>query len=83
MRAEKRDGEVLERLATMPFLDRLEFAAVCGMSEGIGSQCPGQPEEAETHRLGQARLASNRVDPAVFPHQGRGAAACRKERGQP
>ena len=35
MRVEARDSEVLEKLAIMPFLDRLELATVCGVSEGL------------------------------------------------
>ena len=33
-RAAERDAGILEKLAAMPFLDRLEMAAICGVSEG-------------------------------------------------
>ncbi len=35
MRSEERDTDILEKLAAMPFLDRLELAAVCDVSEGL------------------------------------------------
>ena len=35
MRAAERDTRILGKLASMPFLDRLELAAVCGVSEGL------------------------------------------------
>ena len=35
MRAAERDSRILEQLAAMPFLDRLELAAVCNVSEGL------------------------------------------------
>ena len=35
MRTAERDADILEKLASMPFLDRLELAAVCGVSEGL------------------------------------------------
>ena len=35
MRAAKRNTSILEQIAAMPFLDRLELAAICGVSEGL------------------------------------------------
>ena len=35
MRAPERDTGILRKLASMPFLDRLELAAVCNVSEGL------------------------------------------------
>ena len=35
MREAKRNTSILEQIAAMPFLDRLELAAICGVSEGL------------------------------------------------
>ena len=45
MRPEECDGELLQRLAAMPFLDRLEMVAVSGRSRGAVYEAVGRMEE--------------------------------------
>lgn len=46
MRPEACEGEILRRLAAMPFLDRLEMAAVSGRSRGAVYEAVGRLEHA-------------------------------------
>ena len=45
MRPEACEGELLQRLAAMPFLDRLEMVAVSGRSKGAVYEAVGLMEE--------------------------------------
>ena len=75
MRPEACETELLRRLAAMPFLDRLEMAAVSGRSRGAVYEAVRKLESGRLVDSVPPRLADHCPDTALLPHRRRAAPA--------
>ena len=63
------DKELLVLLSRMPFLDRLEAAAISGWSSGALYESVARMQEAGLVRFCSPRHRPHRRDPQVLPHR--------------
>ena len=73
MRPDGCEAELLRRLAAMPFLDRLEMAAVSGRSRGAVYEAVERMERDGLVASIPPRRASHPPDQALLPHRRRTA----------
>ena len=69
MRPQACDGDLLRRLAAMPFLDRLEMVAVTGRSRGAVYEAVRRMEETGLVASVSPRRTAHPPHPPILPHR--------------